>query len=389
MFFRLICMFSNMKSFSNKSTIKPVQYYNHLYKALLKYKQLPSYFIFYPTSRCNLKCSHCFYHDSLNKKFNELTLTEIDKITQTMDPILSLILTGGEPYLRHDLDQIVRIFYENTRVPIISIPSNGWYLKKMEKQITNMMEWCPLLTLNQQISIDGIGVDHDNIRMDKQVIGSENSFEKAIITSKSLKNLQKVYNRINIGIIITFTNENQNKFKDIIKEIYSLVEPDNISINLVRGDPKQKVNLDLNLELYREAVTYRDNLFYKKKMSGHSRFVGNKYATAARIMLNELTNKTYEENKYTTPCYAGNLSGVMYPEGDIYPCEILDDSHKIGNIRDFDLNFKKLWHSQKAKNEIHFIRKTKCFCTHECFNSVNILFNPKNYPEIIKKSKLL
>ena len=73
----------------------------------------------------------------------------------------------------------------------------------------------------------------------------------------------------------------------------------------------------------------------------------------------------------------------------VYPCEILDDSHKIGNIRDFDLDFKKLWLSQKAKKEVNFIRKTKCFCTHECFNSVNILFNPKNYLEIIKKSNLI
>ena len=378
-----------MKSLEKKSNINPVQYYRHLFKALLKYKQLPSYFIFYPTSRCNLKCSHCFYHDSLNKKFNELSVEEINKITKTMDPILSLILTGGEPYLRHDLDKIVKIFYENTRVPIITIPSNGWYLSKMDKQITNMMEWCPYLTLNQQISIDGIGADHDLIRMDKQVVGSDNSFDKAIKTIHHLKKLQKVYDRINIGIIITFTNQNQEKFKDIIKEIYSLVEPDNISINLVRGDPKQKVNLNLDLELYRDAVKYRDNLYYEKKMSGHSRFKGNKLATAGRIMLNELTNKTFEENKYSTPCYAGNLSGVMYPEGDVYPCEILDDSHKIGNIRDFNLNFKKLWLSKKASEEVKFIKKTKCFCTHECFNSVNILFNPKFYPEIIKKSTLI
>jgi len=373
----------------SKSTVKPVQYYRHLFKALLKYKQLPSYFIFYPTSRCNLKCSHCFYHDSLNKKFNELSVDEIDKITKTMDPILSLILTGGEPYLRHDLDKIVKIFYENTRVPIITIPSNGWYLSKMDKQITNMMEWCPYLTLNQQISIDGIGADHDLIRMDKQVVGSDNSFERAIKTIHHLKKLQETYNRINIGIIITFTNQNQKKFKEVIKEIHSLVKPDNISINLVRGDPKQKVNLDLDLELYRDAVKYRDNLYYEKKMSGHARFKGNKLATAGRIMLNELTNKTFEKNKYSTPCYAGNLSGVMYPEGDVYPCEILDDSHKIGNIRDFDLDFKKLWFSKKAKEEVKFISKTKCFCTHECFNAVNILFNPKFYPEIIKKSTLI
>ena len=373
----------------NKSVTQPVQYYKHLYKALIKYKQLPSYFIFYPTSRCNLKCSHCFYYDSLNKKFNEITVDELDKITSTMDPILHLILTGGEPYLRHDLDQIVKIFYKNTKVPIISIPSNGWYLDKMDKQINNMMKWCPELTLNQQISIDGIGEDHNNIRMDKKVKGDDNSFEKAIKTIDHLKTIQKVYERINIGIIITFTNENQNKFKSIIKEIYSLVEPDNISINLVRGDPKQKVNLNLDLNLYRESVKIRDDLFYQKKMSGHTRFKGNKLATAGRVMLNELVNKTLEENKYITPCYAGNLSGVMYPEGDVYPCEILDKTHKIGNIRDFDLDFRKLWLSQKAKEEVKFIRKTKCFCTHECFNIVNILFNPKFYPQIIKKSKLL
>jgi radical SAM protein with 4Fe4S-binding SPASM domain len=373
----------------SKSVTKPVQYYKHLYKALIKYKQLPSYFIFYPTSRCNLKCSHCFYHDNLNKKFNEITVDELDKITSTMNPILHLILTGGEPYLRHDLDQIVKIFYKNTKVPIISIPSNGWYLDKMDKQINNMMKCCPELTLNQQISIDGIGKDHNNIRMDKKVKGDDNSFEKAIKTINHLKTIQKVYDRINIGIIITFTNENQNKFKSIIKEIYSLVEPDNISINLVRGNPKQKVNLNLNLNLYRESVKFRDDLFYQKKMSGHTRFKGNSLATAGRIMLNELVNKTFEENKYITPCYSGNLSGVMYPEGDVYPCEMLDKTHKIGNIRDFDLDFRKLWLSKKAKEEVKFIRKTECFCTHECFNIVNILFNPKFYPQIIKKSKLL
>lgn len=378
-----------MKSFSNISKSEPVQYYRHLYKSLIKYKQLPSYFIFYPTSRCNLKCNHCFYHDSLNKRFNELTLDEIDKITKTMDPILSLILTGGEPYLRNDLDQIVRIFYENCKVPILSIPSNGWYLSKMDKQIRNMMDWCPKLTLNQQISIDGIGADHNAIRMDKQIKGPENSFEKAIKSIDHLKELQKIYDRINIGIIITFTSENQIKFKSIVKEIYELTKPDNITINLIRGNPKEKVNLDLDLNLYREAVKFRNELFYNNKMSGHKRFKGNKLATAGRVMLNDLTNKIYEENKYVTPCYAGNLSGVMYPEGDVYPCEILGDDHKIGNIRDFNLDFKKLWLSHKAKHEVKFIRKSKCFCTHECFNIVNILFNPKFYPKIIKTSKLV
>ena len=55
-----------------------------------------------------------------------------------------------------------------------------------------MMEWCPLLTLNQQISIDGIGADHDKIRMDKQSKETDNSFARAIKTIKELKKLQKL-----------------------------------------------------------------------------------------------------------------------------------------------------------------------------------------------------
>ena len=368
---------------------KPKQYYHHLIKTFFKFNQLPSYFIFYPTSRCNLKCSHCFYHDSLNKKFNELSVEELNNITKTMDPILHLILTGGEPYLRKDLDKITQVFYENTQTPIITIPSNGWYTSKMKDTLSSIMENCKDLILNQQISIDGIGDDHNKIRMDKQVKSGKNSFEIALDTISMIKELQKKYKRINLGIIITFTKQNQENFKNIISKIYDLTKPDNISINLVRGNPKEKVNEDLNINLYREAVDFRNSLYNDQKISGHKSFSGHKFATAARIILNDLVQKTFEQNNYSTPCYAGNLSGVMYPEGDVYPCEILDKSHKIGNIRNFNLNFKELWLSKKAKKEVNFIKKTKCFCTHECFNHANIVFNPKFYPSMIKKSFLV
>ena len=362
------------------SSIKPKNFLYHLPKAINKKNQLPSYFIFYPTSRCNLSCSHCFYHDSLNKKFNELSLEEIDKFTKTMDPLLHLIITGGEPYLREDIDEIVRIFYENTKVPIISIPSNGFFMDRMLKKIRNIMESCPELVLCQHISLDGLKGDHDKIR------GLDGCFDRAIKTIYALKGLQKEFGRVNIGTITTFTSQNQHKFKEIIKGIYDIAKPDNITITLVRGDPKEKVNVDLDMKLYREGVEYRDNLFYSKKMPGHSGFEGNKTATAARILLNEKAQQTHETNKYQMPCYAGNLSGVMYPEGQVYPCEILDKSHMIGNIRDFDLDFRKLWLSQKARDEIKFIRGAKCFCTHECFNTVNILFNAKFYPRLLKTS---
>ena len=72
--------------------------------------------------------------------------------------------------------------------------------------------------------------------------------------------------------------------KDVIKGIYEIAEPDNITIALVRGDPKEKVNENLDINLYREAVDFRNNLFYSKKMSGHAKFKGNKIATAGRVI---------------------------------------------------------------------------------------------------------
>ena len=366
------------KTSISPSNAVPKNYYSHLSKVISKKGQLPSYFIFYPTSRCNMKCTHCFYHDSLNKKFNELSIEEIDNFTKTMNPLLHLIITGGEPYVRPDIDVIVRTFYENTKVPIITIPSNGFFKERMVSQIQNIMKWCPQLILNQNISIDGLYEQHEEIR------GIKGCFDQALETIKELKKLQEKYNRINIGTIATFTSQNQHNFKEIIKGIYELAAPDNIAINLVRGNPKEKVNLNLDMNMYREAVKFRDDLFFENKMTGHSRFKGNKLATAARIILNEKTQEIHETNSYVMPCFAGNLSGVMYPEGDVYPCEILDASHKIGNIREYNYDFKRLWLSQKAKNEVGFIRDTKCFCTHECFNTVNILFNAKYYPRILK-----
>ena len=53
--------------------------------------------------------------------------------------------------------------------------------------------------------------------------------------------------------------------KEIVKGIYELCKPDNIAINLVRGNPKEKVNTNLDMKLYKDAVSYRDNLFFSKK----------------------------------------------------------------------------------------------------------------------------
>jgi hypothetical protein len=74
----------------------------------------------------------------------------------------------------------------------------------------------------------------------------------------------------------------------------------------------------------------------------------------------------------------------MFANGDIYPCELLID-RKLGNVRDSGYDFKKIWYGKKADEARRFIRDTKCFCTYECFLTVNILFNPRMMPRILKE----
>ena len=74
-------------------------------------KNSPLYVQFYITPRCNLACEQCniIYSDA---KHNEIEIDKINKIANNLSKIgVSIVLLiGGEPFVRKDIDQIVRAF---------------------------------------------------------------------------------------------------------------------------------------------------------------------------------------------------------------------------------------------------------------------------------------
>ena len=74
----------------------------------------------------------------------------------------------------------------------------------------------------------------------------------------------------------------------------------------------------------------------------------------------------------------------MFSRGQVLPCELLVDK-VMGNVRDYDYDFKKIWFSKEADEIREWIRKNKCFCTYECFLTINILFNPLMLPQVLKE----
>jgi len=61
------------------------------------------------------------------------------------------------------------------------------------------------------------------------------------------------------------------------------------------------------------------------------------------------------------PCYNGRVEAVIYPTGDFAMCEL---TKPIGNLRDYDLDIAKTWHSEAA-NQIRG-PISKCYCIHGC-----------------------
>ena len=81
-------------------------------KAMLL-KDRPLYVQFYITARCNLACQQCNIIYA-NSDVREATLDEIKRIADNLAAIGTcvVLLTGGEPFARADLPEIIRAFTE-------------------------------------------------------------------------------------------------------------------------------------------------------------------------------------------------------------------------------------------------------------------------------------
>jgi radical SAM protein with 4Fe4S-binding SPASM domain len=153
--------------------------------------------------------------------------------------------------------------------------------------------------------------------------------------------------------------------------------------NIIRGNPRNPTVKNVAIENYKLAHDLIEERIRNKKYSGHS---GHRFASwlSAKNATRRKVICSIMQGKFKTGhCAAGILGGVIYNDGSVYPCEMLDDS--LGNIKDFDCNLKKIWNSEKAIAIRTFIRTRKCMCTQECFLSINLATQPTYWLDIIKE----
>jgi sulfatase maturation enzyme AslB (radical SAM superfamily) len=336
---------------------------------------LPVNLIFFVTSRCNLLCTHCFYWEELNKKKNELTLDEIEKLTLSLPNLLSVSLTGGEPYLRPDLPEICGFFETNSNVRNLQIPSNGLLVDRtLERLELLLMKVCNA-RVSTGVSLDGPEETHNKIRQNPK------SFEKALETLAEMKKLKKSFANLSVGVALTVSAANQDQLDDFLNFISSDLQPDAITITLTRGNPIDASLKEVDLRRYREfsekVIQYRNA--HRLADGWSDRLVVAKEKETYRLITEAARSK-----ERISPCYAGELIGILSETGEVYLCETLEKS--MGNIRDYDCNLVQLWSSQKAENARRYQKDLQCQCTYECAMSVNTLFNPSRAIRILGNS---
>ncbi|MFH1638673.1 MAG: radical SAM protein [Candidatus Woesearchaeota archaeon] len=345
-----------------------------LLRLICKRKVMPSNLIYFVTNKCNCKCKHCFFWKEINKQEKELGLEEVQQVSKTIGTLLYLNITGGEPFLRKDLPEIVEAFYKNAKTKAVVIPTNGTLTKATVDMVTKMVQNCKGLNLVIYVSIDDIGEKHDKIR------GFKGAFDKAAVTLKELKKIRNV----SVGTLSTFSSLNQDRAKEIYYYIRDELKPEIAYFNVIRGDAKDASVKNIDINKYKELCDLIEKDMVSGKLSGYRSQWFWPLSLALNLETHKTVLKTLTEKKYNLPCYAGSLSAVMYSNGDIMPCELLN--LKIGNVRDYGYDFKKLWNSENAEKIRTTIKHTRCFCTHECFMNINLLFNPKRIPSLLYKS---
>jgi len=338
-------------------------------------KGMPLNLIYFITTKCNAKCEHCFYWRQLNTPKQELDLEQIEKVAKSVPNLLSLSLTGGEPFLRKDLAEIASIFSQFTKVSNIQIPTNGLLTEHIFKTTNEILNGCRKdLRILVGVSLDDVEEKHDKIR------NVQGCFQKAIETIKQLKTLESKFPNFCIGSTITITNNNQERVIDLIDFLKNKLDIKEVGVNLIRSKVRNMRLKELDIKHYDQAnLKLRNDFLRSKKPSWTERIL-----SARQYCGSKLLSKIYSKNKYITPCYAGSLLAIMREDGDIYPCEMLDT--KMGNLKDFDFNLKRLWFSKLAEQTRKKIKKDKCFCTFECAMTLNTLFNPRHLFSILKNS---
>ncbi len=295
------------------------------------------------TYKCNSKCSICHIWKLKPKK--EISLKEIKEFFQKNNYFNWVDLTGGEPFLRKDLVDICASIIDNCPdLYLLHIPTNGFLPAKIEEKTKGILDLKPNRFIIS-IALDAPELLHDRLR------GIDGAWQKATETYKRLKKIKQKNFEVYFGMTLSDLNYKliEKTYQELKKEIKDLKRND-LHFNIAHHSfyyHNLKINLKINNKIASKLNDF--NIKKEKEISG-VKFLESRYQN--------LIPKYLKTKKSPLICQALSASLFIDPFGFIYPCSIWDK--RIGNLKDFNYDLKRIWNLNKTITLRKKIAKEKC-----------------------------
>ena len=329
----------------------------------------PIYLILGLTYDCNSFCRTCFNWEQLRKnKEHELSLEEIRKTLAGLDDLLFVVMSGGEPFLRRDIADVCEILSTKNRVRQITIPTGGVSSDLIGRSTRSILERCPETQIVVNLSLDHIGEKHDYIR------GVAGNYEKLKKTYENLMEVKADFPDLTVNVHTCLCSYNVDDLEYIGENVKKdFPEISFHSFEMLRGDQPDKSIEEISTDRYREVLPTLESYWSTfKNYDGFLKFV--------KVYSRQVELEVREQETQVRPCLAGTISGVLDARGEVHMCELREP---VGNVKDVDYDFGRLWFSEKADAQRASIQAKECHCTHSCFMSSSLVFQAKTWRDYL------
>ena len=346
----------------------------------------PRWITLFVTNYCNARCEHCFYWSELNRKTPELSVADLRRLFGSIQqPVRTVRLSGGEPFLRKDLEEIILAADATRMIRKVAIPTHGM-LRNLCDRLEGLVPRLRHLALNVSVSFDGLREHHDSNRKIR------NGFDLAITNLKRLLSLERQYTRFSRSASISLTRDIALDTDGGTPEVMELIEflkreadLDAIGFDHVRSVETDVIGIPPDLSSgftpppsVDEAPDVLNARHSEVQLSvAEQAQVNAKLAPLVSGRGGRLTtlrlNKQLEvrrTRKRVVDCLAGYVDCVIYPSGAIAVCE---STRPFANLHDFGMDVMRAMRSEEADEARR--RTRACACTHPCHLSDSLAYD--------------
>jgi MoaA/NifB/PqqE/SkfB family radical SAM enzyme len=289
------------------------------------------------TFRCNAKCHMCDIWRSPTKPSEELEPRYYEKLPSGLGRVN---VTGGEPMLRSDIEDIVEII--SRKAGLVEISTNGFYTDR----ILSIANRFPNVMF--RVSLEGLPALNDELR------GTKDGFDHALRTMLGL--IESPARDIGFSVVIC------DKNADDLVTLYKLCSALGVEFgNSVMHNSWYFHKTDNVVEDVPKAVTaereFMAALLQSKRRQMRLRL---KDYLRAYFNINILNHIEGKPNVFAGGCVAGSDLFFVDPWGDVTPCNGSAEPWIMGNIK--DQTFEEIWDSPKARE----VRECVGRCDRSC-----------------------